>query len=124
VFVLDSAGTIPRQIVGAAELVPNCRDGVVNDADRDGICDNVDPCPLVSDAADVCSATPPGAPVLANGCAVAQECACTAPWKNHGAYVTCVAHAANELVAAGRITQSQKDSMVAAAGQSSCGVKR
>jgi hypothetical protein len=89
-------------------------DACDNDADNDG----------VDNGTDSCASTPAGTAVLSNGCSVAQTCPTTASWKNHGAYVSCVAHAANQLVAAGKITSSQKDALVSAAGKSSVGKKK
>jgi hypothetical protein len=43
------------------------------------------------------------------------------PWKNHGAFVSAVVHTAEALVAAGRITEGEKDSLVREAARSDCG---
>lgn len=93
------------------------------DADIDG--DNV------ANNADVCAATPVGEVVdSANGCSIAQLCPCdgprgtTVPWKNHGKYVSCTAHAANDFVSLGLITQGHKNAIMSAAGSSSCGKKK
>ncbi len=117
------------------------------DDDADGVIDDDDNCPMdwnadqadydgdglgdvcdadsdgdgVADGEDVCLGTAPGAPVLSNGCSVDQECPCDAPWKNHGGYVSCVAHASEWLLDAGLITDAEKDALCAAAGQSECG---
>jgi hypothetical protein len=119
------------------------------DNDDDGVIDDVDNCPMdanadqadfdgdgfgdacdedfdgdgVTDGEDVCLGTPLGAIVLPNGCSVAQECVCDAPWKNHGGYVSCVAHACNDLVALGLITGAEHGEIVSAAAHSDCGVK-
>lgn len=42
-------------------------------------------------------------------------------WKNHGAYVSCVAHAANVLLLDESITQIEKGAIVSAAAKSNCG---
>lgn len=117
------------------------------DDDGDGVIDDADNCPLlanpdqldvdedgagdacdadadgdaVSDANDVCLGTPSGSPVLANGCSVAQQCKCSAAWKNHGAYVSCVVKATDALLASRAITQSQNDAIISAAADSTCG---
>jgi hypothetical protein len=59
-----------------------------------------------------------------DGCSVSQLCPCDGQWKNHGAYVSCVAHATNDFVAAGLITEEEKDAIVSAAGSSDCGKKQ
>jgi IgA Peptidase M64 len=43
------------------------------------------------------------------------------PWKNHGAFVSAVVQAAEALVAAGRITEGERDSLVRNAARSDCG---
>jgi uncharacterized repeat protein (TIGR01451 family) len=53
-------------------------------------------------------------------------CPCDGPaaggtWKTHGAYESCVVHAAGEFVQAGLISGRQKDAIVTAAAHSSCG---
>jgi hypothetical protein len=120
------------------------------DDDGDGIVDDNDNCPFdvnadqadsdgdgsgdvcdadvdndgVADAGDSCLATSAGEAVLPNGCSVAQECQCAAPWKNHGGYVSCVSKATTALLAAGAITQTQQDAIQSAAAQSSCGARK
>jgi hypothetical protein len=56
-----------------------------------------------------------------NGCSIDQLCPYENPWKSHGQYVSCVARAAKDFVAAGLITDAEKDAMVSEDGQSSCG---
>ncbi len=120
------------------------------DNDDDGVVDDYDNCPLdvnpdqadfdgdtfgdvcdldadgdgVIDGDDVCLGTTVGEPVLINGCSVAQECVCEAAWKNHGAYVSCVAHASTALLKAGLISEEEKGLLCSTAGQSSCGAKK
>jgi hypothetical protein len=55
-------------------------------------------------------------------------CPCAHPngadrWKNHGAYVRSVAHAAEDFRDAGLITQAEKDFIVSQASTSTCGQK-
>ena len=126
-----------------------CPMDVENDADGDGICESDDNCPLtananqfdfdqdgegdecdpdddndgVLDATDQCLSTAAGATVNTDGCSIAALCPCANDWKNHGAYVSCVAHTAEDFVAAGLITDAEKDALVAEAAQSNCGKK-
>lgn len=86
----------------------------VHDADNDGVLDESDSCP----------GTLAGEIVNADGCAIIQLCPCENQWKNHGAYVSCIAHTADDFVAAGLITEAEKDARVSMAGASSCGNKK
>ena len=83
------------------------------DTDGDGIPDDE----------DNCSETPAGAVVNTEGCAIVQLCPCENVWKNHGAYVRCVAQAAEDFVGDDLITEAEKDAIVSEAGASSCGHK-
>lgn len=84
---------------------------VTIDTDGDGILDEDDDCPN----------TPAGEVVNASGCAISQLCPCETPWKSHGAYVRCVAQAAEDFVVAGLITEEDKEAIVAEAAESNCG---
>ncbi len=82
----------------------------------------------VPNGADVCAFTPLGETIdPTTGCSITQLCPCsgprgtTQPWKNHGQYVSCVAKSAQSFVQQGLITSAEKDGIVSAAGQSSCG---
>ncbi len=113
--------------------VPNESDNCVYDqnpdqADWDGdgagdVCDTDYDGDGVVDADDACVPTAPGAVVDATGCSLEQLCPCDNGWKNHGAYVRCNAHASEEFVAAGIMTEEEKDAHMSACGQSACGHK-
>jgi hypothetical protein len=125
-------------------------DGAGNDCDldddNDTVADGADNCPLqanpdqadddgdgagnacedgdndgVLDVADRCLATAIGSVVAANGCSIADSCPCETRWRNHGAYVKCVAQTSNSFFAAGLITGARNDAIVSAAAQSACG---
>ncbi len=85
--------------------------GEDDDGDDDG----------VVDAEDSCPSTAPGEVVDPAGCSIADLCPCGNEWRNHGAYVSCVAHATEDFVVNGLITEEQKDAIVSAAGHSRCG---
>ena len=65
-----------------------------------------------------------------NGCSIEQLCPCEGPrgttvsWKNHGKYVSCVAHATNSFAEQGLITEAEKDMIVSNAAESDCGLKK
>lgn len=118
---------------GVEDGADNCpfdvnADQLDTDGDEMGdACDGDDDGDGVDDGADACFPTAPGDVVLASGddsgCSIAQLCPCENDWKNHGGYVSCVAHAANDFVDLGLITAGEKDAIVSEAGQSSCGHK-
>ena len=88
------------------------------DADGDGVPDSLDQCP----------GTPAGAIVDANGCSIDQIAPCSGPasggtWKNHGQYVSSVAHAVEAFLAQGLISVDQAEDIIAQAAQSNCGAK-
>jgi hypothetical protein len=90
-------------------------DGSGNDCDFDDDNDGV------SDGGDRCQATVLGQTVDRNGCSIPDTCPCLGDWRNHGAYVKCVARTSGAFVAAGLITSSQKDVIVSSSAGSSCG---
>jgi hypothetical protein len=119
---------------GVANGVDNCPvtpNGDQLDFDADGqgdACDNDIDGDGVLNGADICAFTPSGEPVdAATGCSIAQLCPCagprgtTQPWKNHGQYVSCVAKSSQSFVKQGLITSMERDAIVSAAGNSSCG---
>ena len=75
------------------------------------------------DADDQCLETPFGEPANFDGCAISQLCPCDSAWKNHGAYVKCVAQTSNDFVSEGLITGEEKGEIVSDAAQSDCGHK-
>jgi hypothetical protein len=88
------------------------------DEDNDGVPDSLDECP----------GTPPGAIVDAEGCSIEQLVPCAGPrtggrWKNHGQYVSSIAHVTKDFVSQGLITEGQRSAIVSAAGRSDCGKK-
>jgi hypothetical protein len=88
------------------------------DADGDG----------VPDSLDQCSDTPAGSIVNANGCSIDQLVPCEGPisggtWKNHGQYVSAIAHVANTFQQQGLISGREKGQIVSAAARSNCGHK-
>lgn len=90
------------------------------DGDGDGdACDSDDDDDGVGDELDACPGSGP-AVVDAQGCAIAQLCACDTA-KNHGRYVACVTKAANRFAAEGLIDETEKSAFIAAAARSTCG---
>jgi hypothetical protein len=86
------------------------------DADADGVADSLDQCP----------GTPAGAIVDENGCSIDQIAPCSGPasggtWKNHGQYVSTVAHAAGAFLAQDLISADEAEEIVTQAAQSNCG---
>ena len=96
----------------------NQGDACDSDSDGDGVANDTDQCAVTP----IGTITDP-----AHGCTIAQLCPCEGPrgtvmpWRNHGKYVSCVAHAAGDFESQGLISQAKKDALVSAAGQSSCG---
>lgn len=76
----------------------------------------------VADDTDLCPDTPANVPVDASGCSGLQYVALTCPgpaaFPTHGQYVSCVAHATAEAVAAGIMTQEERKALIRAAAQS------
>jgi hypothetical protein len=119
---------------GSPDAVDNCPflpNGDQANLDGDGagdVCDFDDDGDGLTDETDKCLSTPEHAAVNDEGCAIADLCPCTytdgvTTWKNHGAFVSCVAKKAGAFLAAGLITGAAKDAIVSAAASSSCGSK-
>jgi hypothetical protein len=115
-FQIVNAPTNPTN--SGAAVFQNISIGTT-DLDGDGIPDTLDACPN----------TPLCTIVDAHGCSLDQLAPCDGPatggsWKNHGQYLAAVARAAEEFLAEGLISESDKDAMIAAAAQSPCGSKK
>lgn len=90
------------------------------DLDGDGVLNDDDECPMTGVGEVVDPNT---------GCSLAQLSPCEGPlgtmdnWRNHGKYVSSVAHNAKHFVKLGLITKAEKKEVVSAAAKSSCGHK-
>ena len=89
------------------------------DSDNDGVPDPFDDCP----------GTAPGEVVDASGCSIAQLVPCEGPasggtWKNHGQYVSSIAHVSQDFVRQGLITHQERAAIVVEAAHSDCGKKK
>ena len=81
------------------------------DEDFDGVPDSQDQCPN----------TPPGAIVDSHGCSIEQLVPCNGPWKNHGQFVSTLAHVTESFARAGLITEGQAGDIVSSGARSNCG---
>jgi hypothetical protein len=98
------------------------------DADNDGFADTLDECDT-SDLSELLSVA--GQPttitnvLFANGCTMSDYVmAAAAEARNHGGFVSAVAHLGNAWRAAGLLTSSQRSELQTAAAQSSVGKKK
>jgi PA domain len=94
-------------------------------SDHDGVPDGRDAClgsaqtPTV--VIESCVSTAPNV-VFSDGCRISDQVAdCAVGARNHGAFVSCVAHLGNDLKKAGIITGDQKGSLQSCAASSSIG---
>lgn len=110
-----------------ADAADNCPlNANADQADFDGdsignACDFDDDNDGVSDNADRCVSTARGEVIDGSGCSIVDHCPCQSDWRNHGAYLKCVARTSEQFVASSLLTSEQKDAIVSAAGRSSCG---
>jgi len=61
--------------------------------------------------------------IMAHDKGILAECPPCSSWNNHGAYVSCAAHAVEALVSGGILTAEEGDAIVSSAGQSQVGKK-
>jgi hypothetical protein len=111
-------------VLDAADNCPLAANAGQEDFDGDGngnACDLDDDNDRVVDGDDQCLATVFGSIVNRTGCSIDDQCPCDSEWRNHGAYVKCVARTSELFVRDGLITFVQKDAIVSSGAKSSCG---
>lgn len=112
---------------GVSDLTDNCplvanADQQDLDMDSEGdACDLDADGDMVTDADDACPRSAYGEVANASGCTVSQLCPAENAWKNHGAYVACVTHEANDFNKEGLITDDERKSYVSKASESDIG---
>jgi len=110
----------------AFDTCPTVFDPDQSDLDLDGLgdaCDDDDDDDGIWDADDLCAATTAGAVVDDDGCSgeqfVSLSCGTEDDHRNHGKFVSCVAQAGNQAVAAGLLTQQERADIVSGAANGS-----
>jgi Thrombospondin type 3 repeat len=118
-------------VANATDNCPTVANADQTDFDGDGAgdqCDSDDDGDGVADAEDACPGTALGASIDAQGCSSAQlfEAACPTSggdYKNHGEYVSCVAHEADRETDEAMITKDERGAIIATAAHSDIGKK-
>ena len=125
---LDGDG-VPNDVDNCAWAPNSDQSDFDGDGDGDACDSDVDGDGVENDG-DLCAFTPLGAVVDAgSGCSIDQLCPCAGPrgtttaWKNHGQYVSCMAHSTNSFRAMGLISETEKGEIMSAAGAGACGKK-
>ncbi|MCW5198475.1 thrombospondin type 3 repeat-containing protein [Desulfobulbus sp. F3] len=114
---------------GAGDSCDNCKDAVNADqldADEDKIGNTCDNCPAVANADQTDVDADGTGDACASNCKLTPDiisslCPCENSWKNHGAYVSCVAQASKSLADLGVVAKNGRGAFVAKAAQSTCG---
>ena len=111
-------------VADGVDLCPRMADPAQADLDHDGLgdaCDADADDDGVPSAADGCPHTPAGAVIdPGSGCSLAELCPCTGPrgastpWRNRGAFASCVAHTAQAFRAGGLLSAPGERDAVAA----------
>lgn len=137
VIILSSARSTDRMYVLVLSASPV--DDQPADADKDGVPDGQDNCPVtanpdqadsdgdgVGDACDHCPDTSPGGLVTREGCSIEQLCPCDASasgqqWENQSQYLACVARATRTLRRHGLMSRHESLRFLRRAVGSACG---
>jgi hypothetical protein len=104
---------------------------ITTDSDNDGVPDDEDTCPNSDLRAKVdVNLTEPGVTTIdntvdENGCSIQDRVnACAEGARNHGQYVSCISHLANDLRKAGTISKNQSKELTKGAAKSKIGKKK